>query len=255
MAGKSGVILNRTCIPKDRVHSVALICGDMGRFMMFKEHATHYREFGQYLCWKAAEIEVDGEMLLIACHGVGSQPAAVLIKELIELGVKCIIRSGTSGTYMPREHGIGDICIVYGAVRGDTISLNEVDAAYPAVADPDVVEALRESSKELNVSTHMGIAYTTDLFYRTGILGEDPRIPLIKAGVAIEETENATLFTLCSLNNVKCGAMCTIDGCPFEWNIGNYGAHDEVMKRGKEAMVKVAVHAAARLSREIKGAA
>lgn len=179
MAGKSGVILNRTCIPKDRVHSVALICGDMGRFMMFKEHATHYREFGQYLCWKAAEIEVDGEMLLIACHGVGSQPAAVLIKELIELGVKCIIRSGTSGTYMPREHGIGDICIVYGAVRGDTISLNEVDAAYPAVADPDVVEALRESSKELNVSTHMGIAYTTDLFYRTGILGEDPRIPLI----------------------------------------------------------------------------
>ncbi|GBE59113.1 purine nucleoside phosphorylase [Babesia ovata] len=252
MEQKDSVILNRTSIPKDRVHRVAIICGDQKRFDMFKTQVTNYREFGYYSCWKAAEFEYNGEYFLLACHGVGSQPTAVLVRELIELGVKCIIRSGTSGTFMPKKHVIGDICICYGCIRGDSTTRNDIDLAFPAAAHPDVVEALRNASEELNVPTHMGLCYTTDLFYRTGILGEDPKMPFVKCGVAIEDTDNSAMFTLCNIYGIRCGAICTIDGCPFEWEIGNYGPHTPQMARGKEFMIRVTVRAAAEVTRIIK---
>ncbi|ORM41885.1 Uridine phosphorylase [Babesia sp. Xinjiang] len=245
-------IFNRTCIPKDRVHRVAIICGDQNRFDMFKKDATNYREFGSYLCWKAAEFEYNGDYFLLACHGVGSHPTAVLVRELIELGVKCIIRSGTSGTYVPTERKIGDICICYGCVRGDSVSLHEIDAAFPAVAHPDVVEALRKASEGLKLPTHLGVCNTTDLFYRTGMHGGDPRETLIKCAVAIEDTDNSALLTLCNIYGIRGGAICTIDGCPFEWHQGNYGPKTTEMTRGKECMVRITMQAASELVQKIK---
>ncbi|GIX60808.1 purine nucleoside phosphorylase, putative [Babesia caballi] len=252
MASGEGKVLNHTCIPKDRVHKVAIICGDKKRFEVFKSQAKNYREFGHYLAWKAVEFEFEGEYLLLACHGVGAQPTSVIVRELIELGVKCIIRSGTSGTFLPRDHIIGHMCICYGAIRGDSTTQNDIDIAFPAVAHPDVVEALRKAADELNYATHLGICYTTDLFYRTGIIGEDPRNTYIKCGVAIEDTDNSAMFVLCNIYDIKCGAICTIDGCPFEWPIGNYGPHTDQMARAKDCMVKIALRAAADMSRKIK---
>ncbi|GFE53139.1 purine nucleoside phosphorylase [Babesia ovis] len=250
--GQTTEILNRTCIPKDRVHRVAIICGDQNRFEMFKNEASNYREFGTYLCWKAAEFEFNGEYILLACHGVGSHPTAVLVRELIHLGVKCIIRSGTSGTYEPHKRTVGDMCICYGTIRGDSTTLKDVDIAFPAVAHPDVVEALRNASETLKIPTHLGLCYSTDLFYRTGIHGRDPRETYVKCSVAIEDTDNSALFTLCNLYGIRGGAICTIDGCPLEWSQGNYAPKSKQMNEGKASMVRVTMHAAAELTRKIK---
>ncbi|KAK1444707.1 nucleoside phosphorylase domain containing protein [Babesia gibsoni] len=245
-------VLNRCAIPKGKGYKVAIICGDMKRFQLIRENASQYKEFGHYLCWTAAEFEVDGELILMVCHGVGSMSSATIIVELIELGVKCIIRSGTCGTFQPKLHGTGDICIPYAGVKGDTASQIEISAPFPSVADPDVVEALRVAGDEENLEFHFGIAYSTDLFYRTGIRMCDIRNNYIKCGVAIEDTENTTLFTLATIHNIRSGAICTIDGCPFEWNLGNYSPTSEKMNEGKKTMVRVAVKAAMRLSRMIK---
>lgn len=253
MASQEVKILNRCCIPKDRVHKVAIICGDAKRFEVFKSVSQNYREFGQYLCWKAAEFEKDGEMILLACHGVGTAPCVTLVRELIELGVKCIIRSGTCGTYWGKKYGVGDICVVYAGIRGDSCTTKEISLPYPAVADPDVVEAIRQASETEKVETHMGISYSTDHFYRKVFHRGEIRDAYINAGVAIEETENAALFTICSLYNVRAGALCTIDGVPTEWGApGSYDPHGQKMQNAKHNMVRVATVAAANMSRLIK---
>ncbi|EDO08077.1 phosphorylase family protein [Babesia bovis T2Bo] len=245
-------ILNRSNIPKGRDYKVAIICGDHKRFEIFKEHSTGYRDFGTYLCWKGAELFYDGEYILLASHGVGSHPTYVVVRELIELGVKCIIRSGTCGTYRPDIRSTGDICICYGAIRNDSSCLGDADLAYPAVAHPNVFEALRDASEALGIPTHLGMSYSSDLFYRRDITN-DPRDTYAKyKEVVIEDTDNSAVLLLCNLYGVWGGALCTIDGCPLEWDKGNYQPHTEKMQHGKTNMVKLAMHAAANLSRQLK---
>ena len=133
--------------------------------------------------------------------------AAVAIEELIHIGCKYYIRIGTCGALSP-EVNIGDIIIATGAVRGDGASKEYIPLEYPAVADLQVVNALRKRANAKNINYHHGIIRTHDAFYMESpfAFGDwKKRISIwTRAGVLAIENEASTLFVIGSLKKVNC---------------------------------------------------
>ncbi|BAM40164.1 purine nucleoside phosphorylase [Theileria orientalis strain Shintoku] len=250
MEYKDCSILRNIGIPEDRIHKTAVICGNLGRFKVFARYGTKYKEYKKFSSYGAAELEVEGQMILIVCHGVSASSMGPILRELIEMGVKNIIRGGTCGTYKPKIHKAGDIFICYASIRDDTTSISEINVRYPAVADYDVIDALMDSSKELEIQTFVGIDYTSDLFYRRTCKYDHRDLFSDYGLVDTEDLELATLFVVSSLYGAKAGAILTVDGCPREWWSGNYHAGKEVVNEGVDKMARVALKAAAEINKK-----
>ena len=68
-----------------------------------------------------------------------------------------------------------------------------------------------------------------------------------RAGVLGAEMEVATLLVIASLNNIKAGAIATVDGNPLKWNEGNYDPHGTKVAEGKKRMLKIGLEAIIKL--------
>ncbi|UKK02062.1 purine nucleoside phosphorylase [Theileria orientalis] len=247
---KECTILRSIGIPEDRIHKTAVVCGNTGRFKVFAKYGTKYKEYKNFSCYGMAELEVHGEMILLVCHGVSATSMGPIIRELIEMGVKTLLRAGTCGTYKPKLYNSGDIFICYSSIRDDTTSTSEINVRYPAVADYDVIDALIDASNDLNIKTYVGIDYTSDLFYRRTCKYDHRDLYSDYGLVDTEDLELASLFVLSSLYGAKAGGILTIDGCPREWWDGNYHAGKDIVNDGVEKMVKVALKAAAEMNKK-----
>ena len=73
------------------------------------------------------------------------------MQELVHAGAHTFIRVGTCGGMQTEIVG-GDVVIATGAVRMEGTSREYAPIEYPAVADIDVVNALRESAGALGVN-------------------------------------------------------------------------------------------------------
>lgn len=134
--------------------------------------------------------------------GMGGMAVAVCVEELKHIGAKTLIRMGTSGS-LQRDIPSGSFVIATGAVRGESASKQYIPAEYPAIADIDVVCALRDACLEAGVKPYLGIVRSHDAFYLESPgahEGWEERIkPWTDANVLAIENESATLFTLGSL--------------------------------------------------------
>jgi len=149
----------------------------------------------------------ENKSVAVCSTGIGCMSAAVAIEELIHIGCKYYIRIGTCGALSP-EVNIGDIIIATGAVRGDGASKEYIPLEYPAVADLQVVNALRKRADAKNINYHHGIIRTHDAFYMESpfAFGDwKKRISIwTRAGVLAIENEASTLFVIGSLKKVNC---------------------------------------------------
>lgn len=78
----------------------------------------------------------------IVYTGIGGPTATVALEELIELGAHTFIRTGTCGMLQSNSQR-GDLFILTGYVRGGGTTLAYISVQYPAVAHPDLVQALK----------------------------------------------------------------------------------------------------------------
>ncbi len=157
----------------------------------------------------------ENKSVAVCSTGIGCMSAAVAIEELIHIGCKYYIRIGTCGALSP-EVNIGDIIIATGAVRGDGASKEYIPLEYPAVADLQVVNALRKRADAKNINYHHGIIRTHDAFYMESpfAFGDWKKRTSIwtRAGVLAIENEASTLFVIGSLKKVKVGAILVAVG-------------------------------------------
>ena len=79
--------------------------------------------------------------------GMGGTAVAICVEELKQIGAKTLIRMGTSGS-LQKDIPEGSFVICTAAVRGDGTTPEYIPIEYPAVADIDVVVALREACRE-----------------------------------------------------------------------------------------------------------
>ena len=143
-----------------------------------------------------------GADVSVMSTGMGGMAVAVCVEELKHVGAKTLIRMGTSGA-LQRDIPSGSFVIATGAVRGEGASKQYIPAEYPAIANLDVVCALRQACQEFGVEPYLGIVRSHDAFYLESPgahEGWEERIkPWTDANVLAIENESSTLFTLSSL--------------------------------------------------------
>ncbi len=157
---------------------------------------------------------LNGVKVSVTSTGIGGPSAAIALEELVKVGAKYFIRVGTCGG-MDLDVKSGDLVIATGAIRMEGTSKEYAPIEFPAVANYDIVTALIEASKKLNMPYHVGVVECKDSFY--GQHSPD-LMPVsyelnnkwnawLKLGCLASEMESAALFIVASYLKVKVGSI------------------------------------------------
>lgn len=158
-----------------------------------------------------------GEKVSVTSTGIGCPSTAIAIEELIMIGADTFIRVGTSGGMQPYLKA-GDLGIVTGAIRDEGTTSHYMPMAFPAVADIDVVVALREAAEKLNNPHHLGISQSKDSFFGQHAperMPVDQRLlerwkAWVQGGTICSEMEAAAIFVLSSIYRKRAGGIMLI---------------------------------------------
>ena len=146
----------------------ALVVGDPERAGQAAGLLTNAKEVGCFREYRTFTGEFAAKRVTISSHGVGGAGASVCFEELIQGGVKTIIRAGTCGA-MRKGIKDGELIIGIGAIREDGTSERLMPIVYPAIADRHVISALEAAAAQGYTRLHEGIILTQSFFY-PGIL-------------------------------------------------------------------------------------
>lgn len=156
---------------------------------------------------------LDGIKVSVTSTGIGGPSASIAIDELAKCGSHTFVRIGTCGGMQDDVCG-GDVVIATGAVRMEGTSREFAPIEYPAVADLDVTNALRDAAREMNVTHHTGVVQCKDSFFGQ----HEPEImPVsyelenkwqawLRMGCLASEMESAALFIAGSFLRVRVGS-------------------------------------------------
>ena len=181
----------------------ALLPGDPRRVERIASHLDEARKVGDYRGYVTYTGEAEGVGISACSTGIGCPSAAIVVEELMRIGVETFIRVGTTGSLQPGLDS-GDIVVATAAVRGEGTSRSYVPVEYPAAASLDVTLAL-----ELGVEVHPGIVLSTDAYYGGN---EEALRRYGAANVLSIEMEASTIFTLAALRGKRAGAIMVVDG-------------------------------------------
>ena len=191
-----------------------LLPGDPGRcekIAAYFEDAHFVAQNREYVIWTGT---LDGEKVSVCSTGIGSPSAAIAIEELVDCGADTLIRVGSAGAMQP-DTRMGDLAIITGAIRDEGTSPQYLPIEFPAVANPDVIQALRSAAAGMGVRHHVGITQSKDSFYGEV---ERNRMPLaahieerwkafIAGGAIASEMESSILFILAALYRKRAGSI------------------------------------------------
>ena len=148
-----------------------------------------------------------GKRVSVQASGMGCPSAAIVIEELVQLGVKKILRVGTCGGLQPGMT-MGELIVAVSATPADHTATHLVGGEpHAPTADWELVHGAVHHAKELGKKVRVGGIVSSDVFYNPdgaqyqrwsdrGILGV--------------EMEAATLFTLGALKKIQTGCLLTV---------------------------------------------
>ena len=183
-------------------------CAKIAAYFEDAKLVADRREFTTYTGF------LNGEKVSVTSTGIGGPSASIALEELVKVGAKYFIRVGTCGG-MDTDVKSGDLVIATGAIRMEGTTKEYAPIEFPAVADYDIVTALINSAKKLQMSYHVGVVECKDSFYGQ----HNPEImPIsyelmnkwdawLKLGCLASEMESAALFVVGSYLRVKVGSI------------------------------------------------
>ena len=203
-----------------------LLPGDPGRVPLIASFLDDSKEVAENREHRTYTGMLDGVQVSVTSTGIGGPSTAIAVEELSKIGADTFIRVGTSGT-MQDFVAPGDLIVVSAAVRDEGTALHYMPMAFPAVADIDVVDCLRQACESLTVPHHVGISHSKDSFY--GEI-EPERMPMasrlkerweawVKSGVLCSEMEAATLYVLARTLGKRAGGIMVAHGTGAELEI------------------------------------
>lgn len=184
--------------------------------------------------------------------GMGGTSVAICVEELKHIGARNLVRMGTCGS-LQRDIPQGSFVICTGAVRGDGTTREYIPIEYPAIADIDIVNALRSSSKELGIKPILGLVRSHDAFYMESPgahEGWENRVKIwTDAGVKVVENESSTLFVVSSLlGGIKAGTILLTGNNLYD-GYGSMSTSNTVDYEEKvQMMTKITLHAFEKLN-------
>ncbi|KAB8330204.1 nucleoside phosphorylase [Scytonema tolypothrichoides VB-61278] len=202
--------------------TIALLSGDPERARLIAHSYLHSvkllsenRGLNSYV-----GILPNGKALLSATSGMGAPSTSIVVNELIQVGIRLIIRVGSCGSI--QEHvSVGSIVITSAALCRQGAANDIAPVEYPAAADPFVTVALVEAARELKVKYHLGITASVDTFYEGQERTQSVNRHLLRSlrGVTEEyrslnvlnyEMECGTLFKMAGVYGIRAGCVCGV---------------------------------------------
>ena len=177
-----------------------------------------------------------GKPVSVQSTGMGGPSAAIVVEELIELGVKRLLRVGTCGALQPHlAHG--DLILALSAVPDDGTSQRYAGGeAIAPTADWDLLHGVVHAAKEIGERiTYVGPIVSTDVFYEP----DEGRFARWSArGLLAVEMEAAPLFTVASLRGAQAACLLTVSDT-YEGGHGRIS--DEDLDQAVERMARIAL--------------
>jgi purine-nucleoside phosphorylase len=176
-----------------------------------------------------------GKPVSVQATGMGCPSAAIVFEELVQLGVKRLLRIGTCGGLQP-DLQLGDLIIALSAVAADSTAQHIVGEPHSPTADWELVHGAVHAAKELGKPVRVGPVVSSDLFYNPDD-GQYQRWS--DRGILAVEMEAAVLFTLGALRKVKAGCILTVSDVHVEGEFRRIS--DEDMRRAVDQMTELAL--------------
>lgn len=231
--------------------TVALLSGDPGRSQLIAEsHLADGRVLARNrgLDSYAATLP-GGAPVVCATSGMGAPSLSIVVNELVQLGVRTIIRIGTAGTIQDRISA-GDVVVASGALTNQGAAADIAPVEFPAVGDPFLTVALSNAAAELEVAHHVGVMASADTFFEGQERSESSANPhllrrlqgmideYVHLGVLGFEMEAGTLFKMGTVYGFAAGCVCGI--------VAQRGQAEEPDLARKDAAVDNAIRVAVR---------
>lgn len=213
------------------VGEYVLLPGDPGRAEVIARHfdnAVHIATNREYVTYTGF---LDGTKVSVTSTGIGCPSAAIAMEELVRVGAKTFIRVGTSGSIQPGTKS-GELAIISGAIRDEGTSTHYLPIEFPAVADLEVVQALRRAAMLKNLPHRVGISQSKDSFYgevepeHSGVTSRllDRWRAWEVGGAICSEMEASSLFIVASMLRVRAGGIMVMHG------EGNFGSLEPLIE-------------------------
>lgn len=206
------------CAAQD-VAERGVLVGDRGRVLLAAEMLDDARILNEDRGLTTANGTWKGVPLTISAFGMGAAIAAVVLHELSALGLRAVVRLGT--TLAVGEAQLGDLVVADSALRGEATSSTYVPAGYPAAPDLDLTLALRRAAQDSGRRTTTGMIASYDGFYSE--LFSDDTMPssgtvnveqLVRSGVVGLDMESSAVLAIGRVLGVRSGVLClaSVDG-------------------------------------------
>jgi DeoD family purine-nucleoside phosphorylase len=178
--------------------------------------------------------EWEGKPVSVQATGMGCPSAAIVVEELIQLGVKKLIRVGTCGGLQP-DLQLGDLIVALTAVPADATAQHYVgNEPHCPTADWELVHGAVHHAKELGQAMRVGPIVSSDVFYNPDG-GQYERWS--DRGVLAVEMEAAILFTIGALKKVQAGCLLTVSDVVVEGEFKRIS--DEDLRAAVDRMTRV----------------
>jgi uridine phosphorylase len=190
----------------------------------------------------------NGRPVLSATSGMGASSLSIVVNELVQLGMRQIIRVGTCGSIQDYV-SVGSIVITKAALCRQGAANDIAPVEYPAAADPFLTVALVKAARDLKIEHHIGITASVDTFYEGQERTDSANPYLMRSlqGITEEyrrlnvlnyEMECGTLFKMAGVYNFAAACVC---GVVAQRTVG-----ENVILEQKDVAVRSAIEVAVR---------
>ena len=180
--------------------------------------------------------EFEGRPVSVQATGMGCPSAAIVIEELVQLGVKRMLRVGTCGGLQP-DLALGDLIVALSAIPADATARHLVGTdQHVPTASWELVHGAVHVAKDVGQSMRLGPVVSSDLFYNPDG-GQYERWS--SRGVLAVEMEAAVLFTLGALRGFAAGCLLTVSDVVVEREFKRIS--DEELRAAVDRMTRVAL--------------
>ena len=178
----------------------------------------------------------NGKAISVQATGMGCPSAAIVVEELVQLGVKRFIRVGTCGGLQP-DLELGDMIVALTAVPADRTVETYVDhEPHCPTASWELIHGAVHVAKEVGQAMHVGPIVSSDLFYNPD---EGQYGRWSARGVLAVEMEAAALFTVGAIRGVQSGCLLTVSDIVVQGEFVRIS--DEELKAAVDRMTRIAL--------------
>lgn len=228
----------------ERASKIAGASGD-SRYLQLEKPLSTVRGLNSYIARTAS-----GKRIVSATSGMGAPSLSIVLNELAQVGIRHIIRIGTTGSIQD-DVKAGSIVITRAALSRQGASHDIAPPEYPAAASPFLTVALVNAARKLKVDWHIGLTASVDTFYEgQGRTQTSFNKHLIRELENIEEyyrhlnilnfeMESGALFKMANVYGLNAGCVCGV----IAQRVQSEAINEEKKKAAEHNAIQVAIQA------------